>query len=804
MPGAERLPGCGQRRRICFSIDGRASPGRDRPSRPPLSDKVYPQNVAMFDGSAEFLDGSPCHAHGSSRLFDDNNAQAIDLGMTTPMSSDTPVQQARQQQDTSTVPAPTLGSSVPSEHIAAGPPQQRRLPAAPVVGHDDAARAPTSSMNTIYRDATTSLHRQDFSEAVRLLSSLLDSRDMRPAPRAAQSAPRAMLDFYNNCVTQLVACLSYLGRHPSAIDKAMELLQHNESDLGSLHILTIRARGCLATACGEAKDLQKKIQLLDITVEDMQTVLGTDDRETLLTRAALGNAYGSARNPTKQRDILVEVLAKLKATSPAAESDLEVLRVEGNLANAYGQLKDFVRQRDMLLSVIDRKTKLNKDPNHAELARTVHNLGLAYGGTGQIPEKLQALERSLKIKRLNWAPLSPELTVTLKALAVTHRDLARGIEGGPAPAPDALAQQRTKQLEYLREAAEILRMQSAPPEEIRKMEEEIASVTSMQRPTGGSMANLGMAAMPGTTTPHRALGTPVAPLTVVAVVDTWKLADKADRAVEHLLTAWTIDSGYVTGDDDMDHYLQAEIHQARFDVGWSPPPASSVEFPLPVTELSELPGLQPNCTARWLSNHIKDYRLGASDARSRPMQTPEWKFAEAAIRYAKQLRRAGFPFAGHLVTDGILQRWNTLSQQWNGSNSVGDHGTFRLKYGVAVHHITMRIVSEMVMNLIDMKRIAPPPTEVSVALEPGTTSLLKEKVFALKRILSDAADEDSQAPCFEMAYTTLSAAARALRDRQGYLESRRGLLQLCTRREDLTEGIILKGKTAPRRRGPYY
>ena len=74
----------------------------------------------------------------------------------------------------------------------------------------------------------------------------------------------------------------------------------------------------------------------------------------------------------------------------------EVAKTLANLGNAYGLLGDAAKQRDMLERALKIK-EAHYGPDHPEVAITLANLGNAYGALGDAAKKRVMLERSLRI-----------------------------------------------------------------------------------------------------------------------------------------------------------------------------------------------------------------------------------------------------------------------------------------------------------------------------------------------------------------------------------------------------------------------
>jgi len=88
-------------------------------------------------------------------------------------------------------------------------------------------------------------------------------------------------------------------------------------------------------------------------------------------------------------------------------------------------LNEFPEQLSLLQKVLATKEK-QYGPNHVELARTLHNLGLAYGNQGDHERKLEMLDRCLAIKQACYERNSMEHVPTLRSKAQAHLDLAGG------------------------------------------------------------------------------------------------------------------------------------------------------------------------------------------------------------------------------------------------------------------------------------------------------------------------------------------------------------------------------------------
>lgn len=227
--------------------------------------------------------------------------------------------------------------------------------------------------------------------------------------------------FFHDTVSSLALSLSLAGDHSEAMSLAEQHVERCKRIKGVNDLLTGKAWQTLATVQGEAKHFQARVASLETAVRIFDDKLGRLHRDSLVARSQLATAYGRVSQPLKQKQMLETTLQDMYGALPPGDS--ETLRCEGNLANALGQLGLHDEQLSLLQKVIASKERQLKDPFHPELARTVHNLGVAYGNAGNHVMKLETLARALDIKRRHFSATSPDIIATLKSIAQAHADL---------------------------------------------------------------------------------------------------------------------------------------------------------------------------------------------------------------------------------------------------------------------------------------------------------------------------------------------------------------------------------------------
>ena len=104
---------------------------------------------------------------------------------------------------------------------------------------------------------------------------------------------------------------------------------------------------------------------------------------------------------------------------------MTVVQWPNSFATAYGDLGDFSKQRDVLERTL-RIKESQYGEDHFELAKTLTNLGIAYGNLKHLKEgqrmlmQRDLLERSLRIKERHYGADNYEMVSTLATLAQVH------------------------------------------------------------------------------------------------------------------------------------------------------------------------------------------------------------------------------------------------------------------------------------------------------------------------------------------------------------------------------------------------
>ena len=91
---------------------------------------------------------------------------------------------------------------------------------------------------------------------------------------------------------------------------------------------------------------------------------------------------------------------------------VEIARTLGNLGNAYGALGDAAKQKELLEQALAIKER-HYGRNHVKVSITLGNLSNAYGTLGDAAKQKELLERALAIQERYYGPEHVEVAITL-------------------------------------------------------------------------------------------------------------------------------------------------------------------------------------------------------------------------------------------------------------------------------------------------------------------------------------------------------------------------------------------------------
>ena len=128
--------------------------------------------------------------------------------------------------------------------------------------------------------------------------------------------------------------------------------------------------------------------------------------------------WTAGRPGRKQKDLLERALEIEE--QHFGEEHFEVAKTLSNLGNAYGKLGDPRKQKDLLERALKILMKNTSGEEHFEVAITLGNLGIAYGQLGEHNMKKDLLERSLKILEQHFGEDHFEVAKTLNNLAIAY------------------------------------------------------------------------------------------------------------------------------------------------------------------------------------------------------------------------------------------------------------------------------------------------------------------------------------------------------------------------------------------------
>jgi tetratricopeptide (TPR) repeat protein len=219
-------------------------------------------------------------------------------------------------------------------------------------------------------------------------------------------------------------CVYLLNAEPGTwtVDHATTAAAIAHESLGSEHLLTLFARGNLASSYWQAGRTQDAITLQEEIVDDAERLLGPEHPSTLRSRANLGSSYSDAGRT--QDAIRIEERVLDDAERLLGPEDTMTLRARGNLAISYAQ--DGRTQEAITLleqAVADLERLLGE--KHPYTLTTRGNLANAYGRAGRTQDAIVLQEQLVADAEPLFGPEHPSTLVARGNLASSYREAGR-------------------------------------------------------------------------------------------------------------------------------------------------------------------------------------------------------------------------------------------------------------------------------------------------------------------------------------------------------------------------------------------
>jgi eukaryotic-like serine/threonine-protein kinase len=241
--------------------------------------------------------------------------------------------------------------------------------------------------------------------------------------RAAET--EAVLDFVE---TRVIAAARPAGEagglgREVGLRKAIESsLPYVEYGFPGRPLIEARLRRTLADSFYLLGDTAKSTKQAESAVALYTRQLGPKDRNTLLSRVALANAYERAGRLLDGRLLQEETLALQKEVLGPVHRD--TLMSMNDLATTYyhlGRRAEALALREKTLSLL----KSSLGPFHVDTLKAMHNLALSYEEMGRAGEALEMQKEVLALRKAALGPEHPDTLSAMCNLAVSDIRLSR-------------------------------------------------------------------------------------------------------------------------------------------------------------------------------------------------------------------------------------------------------------------------------------------------------------------------------------------------------------------------------------------